>query len=62
MAHFVIDAGLRRMRDPLARRFISAHLPYLVPAAAPAPALASAPTSAADPAGLMRLPIDRQPI
>jgi hypothetical protein len=32
MAHFVIDAGLWRMRDPLARKFITEHLPYLVPA------------------------------
>jgi hypothetical protein len=31
MAHFVIDAGLWRMRDPLARRFLSMHLPYLIP-------------------------------
>jgi len=31
MAHFVIDAGLWRMRDPLARRFLSIHLPYLTP-------------------------------
>jgi hypothetical protein len=31
MAHFVIDAGLWRMRDPLTRRFLSTHLPYLVP-------------------------------
>jgi hypothetical protein len=31
MAHFVIDAGLWRMRDPLARRFLMTHLPYLVP-------------------------------
>src|SRR5262249_37597356 len=32
MAHFVIDAGLWRMRDPLARRFLASQLPYLVPA------------------------------
>ena len=31
MAHFVIDAGLWRMRDPLAREFVTTHLPYLVP-------------------------------
>jgi hypothetical protein len=31
MAHFVIDAGLWRMRDPLARRFLASQLPYLVP-------------------------------
>jgi len=47
MAHFVIDAGLWRMRDPLARRFVATHLPYLVPAASALP---------------VRLPMDRQPI
>jgi hypothetical protein len=31
MAHFVVDAGLWRMRDPLARRFLASQLPYLVP-------------------------------
>jgi len=30
MGHFVIDAGLWRMRDPAARRFVAARLPYLV--------------------------------
>jgi hypothetical protein len=30
MAHFVIDAGLWRMRDPLARSFLSSRLPALV--------------------------------
>jgi hypothetical protein len=54
MAHFVIDAGLWRMRDPLARRFLSMYLPYLMP-------------SEPDPGGtnatrVVRLPIDRQPI
>ena len=53
MAHFVIDAGLWRMRDPLARNFLVTHLPYLVqakPAAEPGPELANAATdrSAAD--------------
>jgi hypothetical protein len=33
MTHFVIDAGIWRLRDPLARRFITEGLPYLVPAA-----------------------------
>jgi drug/metabolite transporter superfamily protein YnfA len=33
MAHFVIDAGLWRMRDPLARNILVTHLPYLVPTA-----------------------------
>jgi hypothetical protein len=47
MAHFAIDAGLWRMRDPLARNFLTTHLPYLVPGtvAAPAPALALAPST-----------------
>ena len=38
MAHFVIDAGLWRLRDPFPRAFISSRVPYLVPtrpAAAP---------------------------
>jgi len=70
MAHFVIDAGLWRMRDPLARRFVSACLPYLVPAApaAPpaagpaAPPAAGPPTPAADAAVLTPPPMDRHPI
>jgi len=63
MAHFVIDAGLWRMRDPLARRFVSAHLPYLVPAplAAP-PAAGPAAPPAADAVVLTPPPMDRQPI
>jgi hypothetical protein len=53
MAHFVIDAGLWRMRDRLARNFLVTHLPYLVraqPATGHAPGLANAATdrSAAD--------------
>jgi hypothetical protein len=44
MAHFVIDAGLWRMRDPLARKFITGHLPYLVPARSqPPPPTGSSP-------------------
>jgi hypothetical protein len=31
MSHFVLDAGIWRLRDPTARRFISSHLPFLVP-------------------------------
>jgi hypothetical protein len=31
MAHFVIDAGIWRMRDPLARKFVADSLPFLVP-------------------------------
>jgi hypothetical protein len=30
MAHFVIDAGLWRLRDPFPRRFLSTYVPYLV--------------------------------
>jgi hypothetical protein len=30
MAHFVIDAGFWRMRDPFSRQFLAHHLPYLV--------------------------------
>jgi hypothetical protein len=53
MGHFVIDAGLWRVRDPAARRFVAARLPYLVPAgtagAGPrgeSPALPADPSSA----------------
>jgi hypothetical protein len=35
MAHFVVDAGLWRLRDPLARAFLARRLPYLM-AATPA--------------------------
>ena len=31
MAHFVIDAGIWRLRDPVPRRLVSTHLPYLMP-------------------------------
>ncbi|MDE3129880.1 MAG: hypothetical protein KGL16_01905, partial [Acidobacteriota bacterium] len=31
MAHFVVDAGLWRLRDPFPRRFLSLNVPYLVP-------------------------------
>jgi hypothetical protein len=33
MAHFVIDAGIWRMRDAFPRAFLAARVPYLVPAA-----------------------------
>jgi hypothetical protein len=33
MAHFVVDAGLWRMRDPFPRAFMRRHLPYLVSSA-----------------------------
>jgi hypothetical protein len=29
MAHFVIDAGLWRLRDPFPRQFLTGRLPYL---------------------------------
>lgn len=32
MAHFVLDAGLWRLRDPLTRKFLAGRLPYLIPA------------------------------
>ncbi|MGH2718439.1 MAG: hypothetical protein ACRDJU_07660, partial [Actinomycetota bacterium] len=31
MAHFVVDAGIWRLRDPFPRAFLAEHLPYLVP-------------------------------
>jgi hypothetical protein len=31
MAHFVIDAGLWRLREPFARSFLAERVPYLVP-------------------------------
>jgi len=48
MAHFVIDAGLWRLREEFPRSFLQARLPYL------------APTS--DPVTNLRLPMDRLPI
>jgi len=30
MAHFVIDAGIWRLRDPFPRQFIAGHVPYLL--------------------------------
>ncbi|WP_460339609.1 hypothetical protein [Actinoallomurus acanthiterrae] len=47
MAHFVVDAGVWRLRDPFAREFLASHVPYLV-----------APRSGGS--GL-RPPMDRQP-
>jgi hypothetical protein len=37
MAHFVIDAGLWRLRDAFPRRFLTERLPYLLPKPNPAP-------------------------
>ncbi len=48
MAHFVVDAGLWRMRAEFPRTFLGTRLPYLVPAAGPA--------------AKYRPPIDRLPI
>jgi hypothetical protein len=55
MAHFVIDAGIWRTRDPLARQFISTHLPYFVPTAQRRP-------QSGEPTARGRPPMDRQPI
>jgi hypothetical protein len=38
MAHFVVDAGLWRLRDPFPRAFMGTRLPYLVPTRSTAPA------------------------
>jgi hypothetical protein len=45
-AHFVIDAGFWRMRDPFPRAFMARHVPGLVPSRATAP-VAVAPAAAA---------------
>ena len=37
MAHFVIDAGLWRLRDPFPRAFLASRVPGLLPARVPAP-------------------------
>jgi hypothetical protein len=39
MAHFVIDAGLWRLRDPFPRAFLAQRMPYLVPGQPPAAAV-----------------------
>ncbi len=46
MAHFVIDAGLWRMRDPFPRMFLARHLPALVP---PRPESGASPSGAPHP-------------
>ena len=51
MAHFVIDAGIWRMRDPAARKFMTESVPFLTP-----------PLAARERAPAVRQPIDRQPI
>lgn len=35
MTHFVIDAGIWRMRDPLARKFVTESLPFAAPSRRP---------------------------
>ena len=58
MAHFVIDAGLWRMRDPDTRAVLSARVPFLVHSPRPsALAHASASTTSDDHRVLARLPI-----
>ncbi|WP_127356567.1 hypothetical protein [Actinacidiphila soli] len=42
MAHFVIDAGLWRLRDEFPRRFLTRRLPYLLGAGRPSAAAAAA--------------------
>jgi hypothetical protein len=34
MAHFVVDAGLWRMREQFPRAFLGSRLPWLIPQAA----------------------------
>jgi len=50
MAHFVIDAGMWRLRDPFPRAFLTRRVPYLVKTRAGGPDARSGP------------PIVRQPI
>jgi hypothetical protein len=57
MAHFVIDAGLWRLRDPFPRAFLARHVPYLVPGRHPATAVPGHGTAAR-----YRAPMGRQPI
>jgi len=49
MAHFVIDAGIWRMRDPLARKFMTESVPFLLPppAITPVAAVDAAPVPVA---------------
>ncbi len=48
MAHFVIDAGLWRLRDPFPRAFLASRVPWLVPARPPAAVIPAADRSAAE--------------
>jgi hypothetical protein len=49
MAHFVIDAGLWRLRDRFPRLFLESRLPYLVPSRRPASASPASASPATDP-------------
>jgi hypothetical protein len=57
MAHFVIDAGIWRLRDPFPRAFLARRAPYLVPERRP-----SAVVPGQSPAAPYRVPMDRQPM
>jgi hypothetical protein len=48
MAHFVIDAGLWRLRDPFPRAFLAQHVPYLVKSVPVGTAVSPADRSLAD--------------
>jgi hypothetical protein len=37
MSHFVIDAGIWRLREPFPRAFMASHVPFLVPPMVPSP-------------------------
>jgi hypothetical protein len=50
-AHFVIDAGFWRMRDPFPRAFLARHVPGLAPPRAAAPPAAAPPAVAPAAAG-----------
>lgn len=48
MAHFVVDAGLWRMRDAFPRAFLSSHVPYLLRPTAGTPTVQPTDRSATD--------------
>ena len=48
MAHFVVDAGLWRLREPFPRAFLAARVPGLVPARSPGTGVPATDRSAAD--------------
>jgi hypothetical protein len=57
MAHFVIDAGLWRLRDPFPRAFLARRVPFLVPGQHPAGVVPGQ-----GPRDAVPRPIDRRPI